>query len=366
VSINYPFAELTLNYTKPPIVNISNNGSYSEMIPVSCEIYDEIGNLVYTDNGASYLNPLQSTTITLTTSWTPSDTGFYNIYFFTQVPDDYFPQNDTMETQTNITTELLYDDGFLDVYGYVSTNYYENKFAEKLIPCLSPPYYITRARFYVSSADPIAMSLNSDSAGLPGLGPSYYIAPAETIYPGSTGWAVRQYPTPIQIDNPDPFWIVVHWLSSSPYTPYIGMDKTTPLDSLSYWYWSESSNPGWHQWTLYDFMMRVYTTHQEGVETRNTTSPARFIMQPPRPNPFVKQIKISFSIPITGIFKLGVYDVSGRLVTKISDGIKPSGEYSINWDGFDNNSRKVSSGVYFLKADYEKQSLVRKLILIGN
>ena len=361
--IHYPFAELTLNYTNSPRADITNRGSYTENIPVTCEIYDQLNALVYTGTGQAYLNPLQTATINLTPSWTPADTGVYTSYIFTQVGDDSFPSNDTMTTATNITTEILYDDGFRDVYGYVSSNFYDNKFAEKMLPCLASPYYITQARFYVSSTDPIIMSLNSDSSGLPGLGPTYYIAPAETIYSGGAGWAVREFMPAIQMTDANPFWMVIHWISSSPNAPYIGMDNTSPLDNLSYWYWTDSSNPGWHLWS-YDFMMRVYTTAEVGIEEENNEAMTKLIMHTLSPNPFNKNVSIAFTIPRKGLLKLKVYDISGRMVSTITEEIKEPGEYQIIWNGTDNKGRKLSSGIYFLKANYEQKSLTKKLIFI--
>lgn len=248
--IEFPFNELTLNYTRSPRVTVVNNGSYSENMPVICKIYDAGNNLVYTGNAQAYLTPLQSTTVWLTPAWTPLLTQIYRVYFYTNLSEDYNRRNDTLSKQVSITTEILYDDGNLDIYGYVSPSYYDNKFAQKMIPCLPAPFVITNARFYASTSSPMLISLHADSSGLPGLNPNYYIAPPETILPSGTGWAIKTYSPPIVIGNSNPFWLVLHWLPNSPASPYVGMDNTIPRDSVSYWYWTESSNYGWHPGTL--------------------------------------------------------------------------------------------------------------------
>jgi len=363
--ILYPFSEITLNYTKPPRVVVTNWGSYTENIPVSYEIYDHLNTLVYTGSGQAYLSPLHTASIILTPAWTPSDTGFYTSYAYTQVTDDFSPLNDTMTTLTNTTTEILYDDGFLDTYGYVSGNFYDNKFAEKMIPCLSAPYYITRARFYVSGTDPILMSLNSDSSGLPGLGPLYYIAPAETIYPVESGWVVKEYTPPIQMTDTNPFWLITHWLAASPSAPYIGMDGTQPLDSVSYWYWTESSDPGWHQWVFYDFMMRVFTATDVGIQTYEDDGLSRFVLHTPSPNPFTQHISLTFSVPVKGVVKATVYDITGRRVITLTEEHKEPGKHRIEWSGRDSNGKKLSTGIYFLKVDYGQESVTKKLVLIS-
>ncbi|MEO0205522.1 MAG: FlgD immunoglobulin-like domain containing protein, partial [candidate division WOR-3 bacterium] len=362
--IEYPFNELTLNYTRSPRVTISNNGSYAENVPVVCKIYDSGNNLVYTGTGQTYLSPLQSSTLWLIPAWTPSATGYYSVHVYTNVTDDYNPHNDTLIKNVSITTEILYDDGNLDIYGYVSGNYYDNKFAQKMIPCLAPPYRVTQARFYVNTNAPIMMSLNADSAGLPGLAPAYEIAPAETIFPAGTGWAIKNYSPPLVIDNSNQFWLIVHWLPSSPASPYIGMDNTIPRDSVSYWYWTEPSNPGWHAWYPYDFMMRVYTEQIQQVSENSNRPLEHFILYKPLPNPFTGAIRIRFNIPEQGMTHLNIYDVAGRLVRKLVNAKLTQGKYNIIWEGTDNEKRLLSSGIYFVKADYGSEVFTEKIILV--
>ncbi len=363
--ILYPFSELTINYANSPRVNISNRGSYSENIPVSCEIYDGVGTLVYTGTGQYYLTPFQTQTVSLNPTWTPTDTGSYDVVCFTQVPEDYSPSNDTMQTNIIATTEILYDDGFLDTYGYVSATFADNKFAVKMLPCLPLPYYITRARCYVSSTDPIIISLHKDSLGLPGLDPVHYVAPPETVMASAPGWVVNDYTTPIQMTDSDPFWMVAHWLSSSPTAPYVGMDNTQPLDNQSYWYWTDPGSPGWHAWTTYDFMMRVMTASQVGIATFGNQDPAKFSMRAPAPNPFAADLRICFSTPRRGRVMVKAYDVTGRLVSKILENDVEAGEHEVCWRGTDEIGRRLSSGIYFLKLNYENETITRKVILVA-
>ncbi len=362
--IEYPFNELTLNYSRSPRVAISNNGSYSENIPVVCNIYDAGNNLVYTGTAQAYLNPLQSATIWLNPAWTPTVTENYTVYCFTNVNEDYNHSNDTLTKGLAVTTEILYDDGNLDTYGYVSSNYYDNKFAQKMIPCLPAPYKITQARFYSSTAAPIMISINADSLGLPGLGPTYYIAPAETIYPAGTGWAVKNYSPAITMSNPDQFWFIIHWLPSSPTSPYVGMDNTIPRDSVSYWYWTESSNPGWHAWYPYDFMMRVYTEQLQGIADNSISQPGKFVLGMPMPNPFSQQTFIKCNIPEERILRLNIYDVTGRLVRHLINGKIKKGEYVFTWDGKGNAGESLSAGIYFVKVDYNDAVFTEKIIFI--
>ncbi len=362
--IEFPFDELTLNYTRAPRVTITNNGSYSENIPVVCQIYDAGNNLVYTGNGQAYLTPLQSSTLWLNPAWTPAATQIHSVYVYTNMNEDYNRNNDTLMKSVSITTEILYDDGNLDTYGYVSPNFYDNKFALKMIPCLPAPFVISQARFYASTSSPMLISLNADSSGLPGLTPDYYIAPPETIFPPGAGWAVKSYSPPIVINNSNPFWFVLHWLSNSPSAPYVGMDNSIPRDSVSYWYWTEPSNYGWHTWYPYDFMMRVYTDFAPGISENHKLPKEKFMLYHPIPNPFTQKIRISFHIPEQKEFKLNVYDAAGCLVKSLVNGEIEKGRHLILWDGKDNKDRPLNAGIYFIKADYANETFTEKVILV--
>jgi flagellar hook assembly protein FlgD len=61
---------------------------------------------------------------------------------------------------------------------------------------------------------------------------------------------------------------------------------------------------------------------------------------------------------------VGVYAVTGRLVRTVKAGAMTPGYYSLEWDGRDDGGRKVSSGVYFIKARTGGEGITRKVILL--
>jgi hypothetical protein len=77
------------------------------------------------------------------------------------------------------------------------------------------------------------------------------------------------------------------------------------------------------------------------------------------PNPFNPATRVSYYLPADADVRLSIYDVSGRLVEKLVDGPRPSGENTAEW-----NASRASSGIYFCR--FEALGIVetRKLILI--
>ncbi|NNF08354.1 MAG: S8 family serine peptidase, partial [Candidatus Eisenbacteria bacterium] len=82
------------------------------------------------------------------------------------------------------------------------------------------------------------------------------------------------------------------------------------------------------------------------------------LLQPPFPNPFASEMRVSFSLPEKGGV-LEIFDVRGRRVLRWD---APQGTGTWTWDGSDLEGRTVPSGVYWLRLrSGEEQSLSRIL-----
>lgn len=87
-------------------------------------------------------------------------------------------------------------------------------------------------------------------------------------------------------------------------------------------------------------------------------------LRPSFPNPFRSAATIPFALGQPGPVRLSVFDVSGREVTVLAEGVLGSGEFSRVWDGRDASGRHVAAGTYFVKLDSGAKSEVRKLALL--
>lgn len=83
------------------------------------------------------------------------------------------------------------------------------------------------------------------------------------------------------------------------------------------------------------------------------------------PNPFNSLTNIRFEINKTSEITISVFDVLG---VKIKDLINSEtyypGMYNIQWDGNDENSNSVSSGIYFYQFDNKESKVLNKMILL--
>ncbi len=82
------------------------------------------------------------------------------------------------------------------------------------------------------------------------------------------------------------------------------------------------------------------------------------------PNPFNPATSITFGLPAAGRVLLEVFDVSGRLVVVLADKVMSKGNHSITWDGRGESGSTLSSGVYFCRIGFEKDTITRKMVLL--
>jgi len=82
------------------------------------------------------------------------------------------------------------------------------------------------------------------------------------------------------------------------------------------------------------------------------------------PNPFNPSTTIRFSMKEKGHVSIKIYDISGKLVRTIADGVFEPGNHTIAWDGRNDSGRLVSSGVYFYKMKTRGFERTRKMVLL--
>jgi hypothetical protein len=80
------------------------------------------------------------------------------------------------------------------------------------------------------------------------------------------------------------------------------------------------------------------------------------------PNPSLSQSRIDYTVPTTGPASLRIYDVSGREVRSLVDGVTKAGRYQAVWDGQDGNGHHMPAGTYFYDLNTGGQHVGRRMI----
>ncbi|MCK4352623.1 T9SS type A sorting domain-containing protein [candidate division WOR-3 bacterium] len=112
-----------------------------------------------------------------------------------------------------------------------------------------------------------------------------------------------------------------------------------------------------------DTISNFYSFNASGVE-EISTSPNVFALSQGYPNPMNRTIAIQYSIPKTAKVTLKVYDLTGRLVTTLVNGIRKPSSYTATWDARNSNGEKVANGIYFYRLSAGSFVATRKIILL--
>lgn len=78
------------------------------------------------------------------------------------------------------------------------------------------------------------------------------------------------------------------------------------------------------------------------------------------PNPFNPATVINYQVPETGYITLKVYDVMGKEIANLFDGVKAKGNHNIN---FSMDQYHLASGIYFCRLSAGKNVVTTKMIL---
>ena len=96
----------------------------------------------------------------------------------------------------------------------------------------------------------------------------------------------------------------------------------------------------------------------------NNLLPGSLMLYPNYPNPFNSTTMISFYLLRSGMVSLSIIDIKGNTVRDLIDEERPSGDFSINWDGMNHEGESVASGIYFYLLKADGFSIVRKMSLL--
>jgi hypothetical protein len=67
------------------------------------------------------------------------------------------------------------------------------------------------------------------------------------------------------------------------------------------------------------------------------------------PNPFNLSPFISYELPTESAVEISVFDLGGKLIKTLVDGVESPGLKTVRWDGRDDTGQIVSSGTYYFR-----------------
>lgn len=164
-----------------------------------------------------------------------------------------------------------------------------------------------------------------------------------------------------------------------PYREMASLNDVVASDGETFWQdheadrvWVKLRGGRWRHWTddpaidlpsaddlLYEpFQLRIHASEPvSAIEPE--LFPTTFALNAAYPNPFNPTTTLTFDVPRTSPVTLGIYDLAGRRVSTLVDGIATAGRHSVRWD-----ASKQASGVYLVWMSTPGGSFVQKVILM--
>lgn len=82
------------------------------------------------------------------------------------------------------------------------------------------------------------------------------------------------------------------------------------------------------------------------------------------PNPFNPATTIKYHLAKSGYTIVKVYNTLGEEINRLVEAQQGPGEYTINWDGKDNQGQAVASGIYILELQSGHFQQFRRMVLL--
>jgi len=123
--------------------------------------------------------------------------------------------------------------------------------------------------------------------------------------------------------------------------------------NLNYWYYLEDVA----------FDGGINRSEVKHIYTSNLVANSYHLYQN-YPNPFNPETKITFSLADVSETSLIIYDMHGNTIRTLINKKKNKGIHSITWDGTDQHSKRVSTGLYYYRLTTPKYTKSQKMLYI--
>ncbi len=230
-----------------------------------------------------------------------------------------YPDQSVTQKATFMYNEYFVDPSIISLYPTLTQ------------PVLAPVFFDTLSQSYVTNSG-LASTIINEALNFkkePGL-------PIQTIT------TYYNNPTGVQVDMDTAGQASFDFSYSNTYKSYTASTDGKPLGAVSW------------------FGMTV-----TGINKSETnTLPSDYNLEQNYPNPFNPTTNIQYQIPVQSEVSINIYDMLGRLVKTLINGVESKGIHTVAWDGSNNLNQKVSSGIYFYKLSTGNFVSIKKMIML--
>jgi len=101
-----------------------------------------------------------------------------------------------------------------------------------------------------------------------------------------------------------------------------------------------------------------------GVDVSGGPTARRLALAPAAPNPFKDGTQLRYTLPARGRVAVEVFDINGRSIRRVVDGVEGAGAHTALWDGRDRSGHPVASGPYFVRLSHDGRTVSQAVVRI--
>lgn len=128
----------------------------------------------------------------------------------------------------------------------------------------------------------------------------------------------------------------------------------------TYYYWLQISDMDGSE----SFYGPLALEYEGGTNPGTPTIPQITELKSIYPNPFNPSTTISYGLAEAAEVKVQIFNSRGQLVRNYNEGQKNAGNYTLIWNGTDNNGQSQATGVYFVRLQAGKKVFNSKAVLM--
>jgi FlgD Ig-like domain len=100
------------------------------------------------------------------------------------------------------------------------------------------------------------------------------------------------------------------------------------------------------------------------ADAGNNVLPKNVILHQSYPNPFNPHTTISFELPKQTNVRIDIYDLTGKLIITLQDGVMDAGPQQVQWNGRVVSGRPAPSGAYYYRLQADKITRIGEMLLL--
>jgi len=109
---------------------------------------------------------------------------------------------------------------------------------------------------------------------------------------------------------------------------------------------------------------QIYKTSEVGIEETQSSIPQLFGLSVKPTITLSSLVVCDYDIKREGMVSLKIYDITGKLVKELLNRNIEPGNWTIRWDGTNQDGEKIRSGHYFVMLESGKLSRTEKVVVI--